>query len=92
MNNDKFILVSAETKAIIKSILEPRMTTLKQALKEALASKNTQNHRVSSDTKRGRQLLAERKNRQDIQPGNLNRGAIRDQRNGIKGTVGKRDI
>lgn len=68
------------------------MTTLKQALKEALAQKNTQQHRISSDTKRGRQLLAERKNRQDIQPGIQNRGVNRDQRSGIKGTFGKRDI
>ena len=68
------------------------MTTLKQALKEALATKNTQNHRVSSDTKRGRQLLAERKNRQDTQPGMLNRGVNRDSRATIKGTFGKRDI
>jgi hypothetical protein len=67
--------------------------SFKDILKAALANKNTQNHRTSSDTKRGRQLLAAMKNPQDVHNRGTASGAEpRDSRTTARGTIGKRDI
>ncbi len=87
---DKFIIVSAEFKRLFDKVLNPPMTTLKEALVLALERKNKQAHRIVSGTKRARQHLASTKNQQDIHT----ETNARDSANGstIKGTISKRDI
>lgn len=70
------------------------MTALKDILKLALANKNKQAHRVSSDTKQGRQFLAKNSNKQDIHKSiGASQGDSRDRREAAKsGAFGKRDI
>lgn len=66
--------------------------TLKEALKAALANKDKQAHRTSSDTKRGRQLISQMKNPQDVHNRGTASGEPRDSRTTARGTIGKRDI
>lgn len=60
MAEDKTILVGLETKKIMDNIIEKQNPgSFLNILKSAVQSKNKQAHRLSGDTKRGRQFLAQ---------------------------------
>lgn len=60
MAEDKTILVGPEIKKIMDNIIEKQNPgSFLNILKSAVQSKNKQAHRVSGDTKRGRQFLAQ---------------------------------